>query len=246
VLPPGTVGHIVGDAAGFGMFKAKAEGMMKHFADETRYPVHVDFEGVFASTFGLAKGHHGFVVIGPDGAVLERRSGGAEGAELERIGVMLGAEEPPAGPPMPSFSLGELSSERCGHGTPCAIIFLGREVARADVPGIDDGFDGAEDEAIERMKDPSIRMVSTAVKAKLRRAEGAIVGGTPQLEFPTWQVIDGAPEARAAFGLDATEPAFVVIDADGRIPVLARGAMPMYQWGRVADVLGVELDDDDD
>ncbi len=245
-LPPGTEGHIVADGEGFGMFKGKVADMMRHFAAETRYPVHVDYEGVFTTTFALAKGHHGFVVIGPDGAVLERRSGGAEGADLERIREMLGATEPPAGPPMPTFSIGEVGSDTCGGGTPCVIIFLAREIAKADVPGIDGGFDGEETETFERMKDPSIRMVSTAMKAKLQKAKGAIVGRTRDLEFPTWSRVDDDADGRAAFGVGPTEAAFVVIDAEGRVVLSTRGPVALYQWGLVADTLGVELDEDDD
>lgn len=246
IYPPTTVGHIIGDADGFAMFKGKVAEMMKHFADETRFPVHVDYEGVFGPAFGLIKGHHGFVVLGPNGTVLERRSGGAEGADLERIRELLGAQEPPVGPAMPEFEIGELESSSCGGGTPCAIIFLDREIAKADIPGIDDGFDGEDEEKYRRMKDPSIRMVSTAMKAKLAGARGVIVGVTHDLDFPTWSRVDDDPDGRAAFGLGPTDAAFIVIDRDGHIALQTRGPIAMYQWGRVADVLGVELDEDDD
>jgi hypothetical protein len=246
IFPPTSVGHIIGDAEGFGVFKDKVVEMLGRMQGELRFPIHVDYEGVFTSTFALPKGHHGFVVIGPDGTVLERISGGAEGAALERIREMLGATEPPPGPAMPEFSIGELDSTTCGHGTPCAIIFLGKDIARADVPGIDDGFDGEDDEEAKRLADPSIRMITTAFKAKLSKAKGAIVGRVSGMEFPTWSVVEASPEGRAAFGVAADEAVFVLIDAEGRMPMVVRGALPLYQWGRVADTLGVELDDDDD
>ncbi len=245
-LPETTVGHIIGDAEGFGMFQGKVAEMMEHFGGEMRFPVHVDFEGVFSTTFGLAKGHHGFVVLGPQGDILDRRSGGAEGAELEGIRELLGAQEPPKGPAMPSFSAGTLESSACGGGTPCALIFLAREVAKSDIPGIDDGFDGEDAEKFERMKDPSIRMVSTAMKAKLAKARGVIVGRTRDLEFPTWARTDHDDDARAAFGIGPADAAFIVIDAEGAVALSTRGPIAMYQWGRVADVLGVELDEEDD
>lgn len=246
IFPPTTVGHIVGDAEGLGVFKGKVVEMLGRMKGELRFPINVDYEGVFTTTFALPKGHHGFVVVGPDGAVLERKSGGAEGAELDRIREMLGATEPPPGPAMPEFSIGDLDAKSCGHGTPCAIIFLGKPVARTDVPGIDDGFDGDDEEAANRLQDASIRMVSTAFKAKLTKAKGAIVGHVSGMEFPTWSVVEESAEGRAAFGVGADEAVFVLIDAEGRMPMVVRGVLPLYQWGRVADTLGVEIDDDED
>lgn len=246
VFPPTTVGRIVADAEGFGMFKGKVVEMLGHMAGEFRFGISVDYDAVFTSTFALPKGHHGFVVLGPDGTVIERRSGGAEGADLERIREMLGATEPPQGPPMPTFSIGDLDSTKCGNPTPCAIIFLGKDVARTDVPGIEDGFDGEDEQAAKLLADPSIRMVSTAFKAKLQRAKGAIVGRTTGLEFPTWSVVESSPEGREAFGVGVDEAVFVLIDSEGHMPMVVRGVLPLYQWGRVADTLGVEIDDEED
>jgi hypothetical protein len=246
ILPANVEGHIVADAEGFGLFQEKVKTFIGAFAGEMRFPLHVDYEGIFRTTFALTKGHHNFVVLGPDGAILERRSGGAEGADLERIREMLGGQEPPVGPPMPEFEVGGLSSTSCGGGTPCAIIFLAKDVAKTDVPGAEGGFDGEDEEAMQRMKDPSIRMVSTAMKAKLGKAKGVLVGRTPGIELPTWLQVDEDADGRAAFGLGPNDPAFIVIDDQGRVDLLARESVPVYKWGRAADVLGVELDEDDD
>lgn len=246
LLPPTTKGYIVADAEGFGMFKGKVVEMLGRMTGEFRFPISVDYDAVFTSTFALPKGHHGFVVVGPDGAVLERRSGGAEGADLDRIREMLGASEPPPGPAMPTFATGDVDSKACGNGTPCALIFLGKPVARTDVPGIEDGFDGDDAESAVRLADPSIRMIATAFKAKLQRAKGAIVGRTSGLSFPTWTVVEESQEARTAFGIGPDEAVFVLIDAEGRIAMDVRGVLPLYQWGRVADTLGVEIDDEEE
>lgn len=242
-FPKETVGYIVGDAEGFGMFQQKISETMQHFGAEMRYPLYVDFEGAFMRTFGLAKGHHGFVVLGPDGSVLERRSGGAEGEELARIQDLLGGAEPAPGAPAPEFAVADLDRATCSDGTPCALIFLARAVAAADVPGVKNGFDGDDKEKIAKLRDPSIRFVSTASKAKLEGARGVVIGQVHDIELPGWQQVEHAPEARAAFEVAADEAAIVVIDGEGRVAVDERGVVPIYKWGRVADVLGVELND---
>lgn len=242
VYPPTTRGYWIGDAEGFAMFRSKVSEAMTQFAGELRFPLHVDFEGTFIKTFGLSKGHHGFVVLGPDGTVLERRSGGAEGADLERIREMLGAREPdPVGTP-PAFSIGGLADSDCGRGTACVVAFLGHAVARNQVPGIEDGFEGEDEQASANMRDPAIRNVSSAMRAKLEHARGVLVGATVDLEFPTWLRVDASPEGRKAFGVAEDESAEFVIDAQGRLAVAERGLVPLYRWGRIADLLGVEID----
>jgi hypothetical protein len=242
-LPKETVGYIIGDAEGFAMFQDRIAKIMKHFASEMRYPLYVDFEGSFVNTFGLAKGHHGFVVMGPDGSVIERRSGGAEGEDLAAIRELLGAREPEVGPPAPEFAVGDLDRASCSDGTPCALVFLGHDVAVADVPGVPDGFDGEDEEKFAKLRDPSIRMVSNASKAKLEHAKGVIIGRVTGVELETWQQVEDAPDVRKIFGIGADEAAIVVIDDQGRVAVQERGLVPIYKWGRVADILGVELDD---
>ncbi|HWB80555.1 MAG TPA: hypothetical protein VG755_36575, partial [Nannocystaceae bacterium] len=86
-------------------------------------------------------------------------------------------------------------------------------------------------------------MVSSASKAKLERAKGVIIGRVSGVELETWQRVDEAPELRKTFGIAADEAAIVVIDDQGRVAVNERGLVPIYKWGRVADILGVELND---
>ncbi|MBC8071392.1 MAG: hypothetical protein IAG13_23905 [Deltaproteobacteria bacterium] len=252
-LPPQTVAYVVGDVEGMGAFSAQIAEGMERLADEMRYPVYADFEGVFARTFGLPKGHHGFVVLGPDGTVLERRSGGAEAAELERIRVLLGAEEPAPGPAAPEFSVGGLDRESCSQGTPCALVFLAHAVARKDVPKIPGGYDGDDEGRRERMLDPSIRLVATVMAAKLERARGVLVGRVNDLELPRgWQQVDDDAALRTSFGVGAQEAGIVIIDGNGLVAVDERGLVPLYKRDRVADVIGVDFekpadeDDDDD
>lgn len=252
-FPPHTVGYVVGDVEGMGAFGSQIAEAMERLGDEMRYPVYADFEGVFARTFGLAKGHHGFVVLGPDGTVLERRSGSAEADELERIRVLLGAEEPAPGPAAPQFSVLDLDRDSCSQGTPCALVFLAREVARTDVPKIPGGYDGDDEGRRERMHDPSIRLVATVMAAKLDRARGVLVGRVKDLELPRgWQQVDDDAALRSSFGVGAQDAAIVVIDEAGRIAIDERGLVPLYKRDRVADVIGVDFekppgeDDDDD
>lgn len=244
VLPPEVVGFIVVDAEGFGVFKDKAAKYFDVFKGETRFPLYADFEGVFTRTFALPKGHHGFVVLGPDGSVLERRSGGIEGAELENLRELLSASEPPPGPPAPSFAVGSLDNASCGRGTPCALLFLGRKVARTEVPRLEDGFEGEEDEGFRLLRDPSIRLVITALRAKPAKAKAVLVGVTDDIELPAWwERVDADADGRAAFGLGPDDAAAVIIDAQGRLALRRVGSFPLFERDLVGDLLGVEFDD---
>ena len=49
------------------------EDFVRFFEKESRFPIYVDFEGAMMKTFKLVKGHHGFVVLGPEGEVLQRQ-----------------------------------------------------------------------------------------------------------------------------------------------------------------------------
>jgi len=240
--PSTTVGYIVGDAEGFSVFRDRIVKVMEHFGAEMRFPLYVDFAGDFVRTFALPKGHHGFVVLGPDGSVLLRKSGGIEADGLAEVQAMLGATEAEPGPAAPALVVGPLDTASCTGGRACAIVFLGRDVARTDVPGIDDGFDGEDDEKMAQMQDAAVRLVSTMTKMELTSAQGVVVGRVADLELPTWSRVDEAPEARAAFDLAPTDSALVVI-ADGRVEMRKVGLVRVYEWGRVADLLGVEIDD---
>jgi hypothetical protein len=239
--PDTTVGYIIGDAEGFGVFRSKIAKIMGHFGAEMRYPLYVDFEGVFIETFKLPKGHHGFVVVGPDGKVLERRSGGIETDGLDAVRELLSASEPPPGPEAPDFTLGPLSDEHCADRV-CVLAFLGRSVARGDVPGIEDGFEGDGDARFDRMRDPSIRIARTLLPTQLTDADGVLVGTTTDLEYETWTRLDEAPDARTAFELAEDEAAIIVIE-HGRVAFRESGLIPLYQWGTIADVTGIDIND---
>ena len=241
IYPEGTTGYIIGDAEGFGLLRDKITKIMGNFAEEVRFPLYVDFEGVFMQTFKLPKGHHALVVLGPDGEPLFRHSGGVEGAGIDEVRELLGAQEPPPGPEPPAFSLGPLDHERCAQRT-CAIAFLGEPVEQADVPGIEGGFAGDDDEGFERMRNPSVRIVRTLLPTRLEEADGVIVGRISGLELETWTSIAEDESARAAFEVAPDEAALVII-SEGRIAFFDRGLIPLYRWSAAADLLGIELDD---
>ncbi|MBC8072127.1 MAG: hypothetical protein IAG13_27650, partial [Deltaproteobacteria bacterium] len=150
-----------------------------------------------------------------------------------------------------ALAVGDLDRESCSQGTPCALVFLAREVARTDVPKIPGGYDGDDEGRRARMRDPSIRLVATVMAAKLKHARGVVVGRTKDLELPRgWQQVDDDAALRASFGVGAQEAAIVAIDGAGLIAVDERGLVPLYKRDRIADVIGVDFekpaDDDDD
>jgi hypothetical protein len=240
VYPDTTVGYVIGDAEGFGLLHDRISDVMGHYAQEVRYPLYVDYEGAFINTFNLPKGHHGFVVLGPDGEVEKRRSGGIDDpAEIERIRQLLGAEEPPAGPPAPDFELGALSDEACGE-RPCAIVFAAEPVRLEDVPGSDEGFAGDDEARFAQMKKPHIRNVQLGRRMHLDHALGTMVGDIDaRLRMVGWTITPQADAAREAFGIAAGESALVVI-ADGKVAINATGSIPLYRFGLAADLLRVE------
>ncbi len=245
VYPDTTVGYIVGDAEGFEVFRDRVVKIMEYFGAEMRYPVYIDFQGAFLNTFQLPKGHHGFVVLGPDGSVLMRKSGGIEKDDLAEVQAMLGAAEPDESKPVPAISIGALELASCTDGHACAIVFLGRDIARKDVPGIDDGFEGEDDELHRQMQDPAVRFVSTIAKMEMKDATGVVVGRVSGVELPTWTLVDEAPDARAAFGLAPGDSAIVII-VDGRVQLHRTGIVRMYEWGRISDLLTVEIKEEKD
>jgi hypothetical protein len=246
--PDSTVGFIVADAEGVGFLAGMVEDYVAFFAKESRFPIYVDFEGITLETFKLAKGHHGFVVLGPDGSVLERRSGGMPIEELDALRERLGAEEPPAPPPAPAFAIGGLDVSSCSPRA-CAIIFLGAPVRRDQIPGIEDGFDGERDEAFALLSKPEVRLAATALKMDLQGAPGVLVGdvsGLHELPERGFTHVAEAAEARAAFGLEPTDTAMVIVDAEGRLAFKRVGFIPMYEWGTAADLLGAEVMPEED
>lgn len=245
VLPESVQGFIVFDAEGMGFLAEKSEEYMERFSSETRYATYGDFEGAFRKVFKMPRGHHGLVVVTADGTVEMRKSGGAKSdAELEEIRTLLGAEEPSPGPPVPEFSLGSVSTSSCAS-QPCALMFLSRGVARKDIPGIDDGFEGEDEAKWEQMKLPAIRNVGSALKLKLEGARGVIVGQVDDLELPDgWTVEADDANVREAFGVEPDADAFLIL-SDGKVAFRGDAVIPMYELGRVSDLLGAEFDFED-
>src|SRR5690606_15711215 len=118
---------------------------------------------------------------------------------LTEIRALLGAKEPPPGPPVPEFALGPATKASCAE-KPCAIVFLGQPVARGDIPGIDEGFEGEEDQEWAQMQRPAIRNVGSVLELELEdAAQGVVVGSLEDLEVPPgWVVVEDDPESRAA------------------------------------------------
>jgi hypothetical protein len=245
VLPESTAGFIVFDAQGLGFLQEKSAQYMDAFGQETRFPIYGDFEGQFRDVFKLPQGHHALVVIGPDGEVLMRHSGGLqEATEIDAVRTMLGAVEPEPGPPVPPFELGPLDPEACA-AKPCALLFLGEPVARTEIPDIDGGFEGEDEARWAQMKKPAIRMAARALKLPLRDAAlGAIVGHTEGLDYAGWTRVDQAPDVAQAFGVAPGTTAWIVL-RDGRIAFREEGLVQFYKLALFADAMGIEFDDDD-
>lgn len=239
VYPDSTIGYVVADAGGLGVLARKIEATMASYATEIRFPLYVDFEGVFVDTFKLPKGHHGLVVLGPDGSILQRHSGGLEGEALDALREQLGATEPQLGAPMPELSAGGLDTAAC-EDTVCAFVYSGpAPLVRADIPGMKPGgFEGDDDVRLQHMRKPRVRNVTLARKMKLASTRGAFIGNiADDITSEGWERVslsDGA-DVLGALGL-ADEPGIVVFD-HGKEAVRATGVIPLHQWGRVADLL---------
>lgn len=243
VLPEGTRGFVIADAGGMGLFAERIEKTMTSYAAEVRFPLYVDYDGVFVETFKLPKGHHGLVVLDEAGDILERHSGGLEGEALEDLREVLGAREPPPGPPMPPLKAGGLDLEACA-GTTCALVFIGDDgVKRADIPGIrPGGFEGDDDARLAQMRVPAVRAVTLARKMKLASTRGAFIGDIdPEISSEGWERLDteAGAQAREALGIGEDETALVVFD-HGREAMRETGLIPLHAWGRLADLLGIE------
>lgn len=251
VYPDTVQGVIVGDVEGAELFRDMAKDFIEFFRKESRFPIFADFKGAMMRIYKLPKGHHGFVVMGPDGEVLRRKSGGMRGEELDELRELLGASEPPTPPPAPDFDVGGLDKDACAQRA-CGIVFLSRDVSLSEIPGIDGGFDGEREEAFERMNRPEIRMAATVLRTKLRGAPGVVVGrieGEDVDEILTgngWTMVDDDPQARAAFSMADGESGMVVVDEQGRLAFTMQGFIPMYQWGAVADLLEADIFEEDD
>lgn len=240
ILPESTKGYIAWDGEGMRVFEDKATKFVGFFAEELRFPIYVDWDGELVDVFKLIKGHHGLVVLGPDGQVLLRKSGGLQGAELDELRTVLGASEPPDPPPAPSFQLGDVDDQACRQ-KPCLFVFLGKPVARTDIPWIEDGFEGGRTECFERMRRPEIRLAASAMRVPITRSHGVLVGQTEGLDLKGWTVVPEDADAREAFGLGPDQSALIVVDTQGRLAFRETGFIPMYRWTLAVDPTGEKI-----
>jgi hypothetical protein len=240
VLPEGTQGYVVWDGEGMRVFEDRATQFAGFFAQELRFPIVVDWDGEMVDVFKLVKGHHGLVVLGPDGRVELRHSGGLRGPELEDLRERLGAEEPPPPPPAPEFDLAGVTRQSCRE-KPCLFVFLGKPVARREIPWIDDGFEGTRAECFERMHRPEIRLAASAMRVPITHSHGVLVGEIEDLRLRGWQVVADDDDARRAFELAPEDSALVVVDTEGRLAFRETGFIPMYRWTLAVDPTGEKI-----
>lgn len=245
VFPPDVVGYQIGDVDGFALLASKIEEFVALMRSEMRIPLYMDYQGAFMKTFKLPRGHVGIVVLGPDGKVLIRRSGKADDAFLEELRTTLRATEPTP-PPAPAFKLGDVDNAACA-GKACIFVFLHEPVKRADIPGIKNGFDRGVTENGMQGRKAAIRLAGLAVTADDKlddsKALGVLVGATEGLDLKKWKQLPEAPEARSSFEIPADQSAVVVLDKDGRVAVRELGTPQFYKFGRISDVIGVDLGD---
>ncbi len=243
ITPDDVVGYSIGDAEGFGVLAGRIErDFLGPMRPEMPRPLYADFEGAIMHGFKMPAGHMAIVVLDPEGKVAYRSSGDPTDEQIAELKQVLGATEPPPAPPAPDFEEGELTNATC-EGKGCAFIFLGRSVARADVPGIENGFDGGMKEAFEQMKDPSIRLmtvVHTDWRPTGEQVGGAIVGEATDLEVEGWPTLESAPELRRVFDVEPEETALVIIDREGKLVFNERGLIPLYKFTPIQDWIDVE------
>ena len=246
-LPEDVVGFSVGDApAGAALMRAKIEDdFVGPMREEMKLPIYIDYGGRFSAAFSLPKGHLGFVVLGPDGEVALRQAGDVDADTIAEIGRLLHAHEPAPGPPAPTFSIAGLDQERCSTQA-CVLVFLDAKVARADIPGLEEGgFEGEMDAVFEQIKKPSVRLariMATDWSAEDReRIAGVIIGEGEGWEVEGWPFVAEAPELREAFAI-GDRAALVIIDA-GRVAFAETGRIPFWKLSLAADALGIEAKD---
>jgi hypothetical protein len=245
ILPEGTQGYVVWDGDGMRVFEDKAAQFVGFFAQELRFPIFVDWDGEMVDVFKLVKGHHGLVVLGPDGQVMLRKSGGLQGEELEALRVLLGAAEPPPPPPAPAFDVAGVTNDDCRQ-KPCLFIFLGKAVARGEIPWIEDGFEGTRTECFERMRRPEIRLAASALRVPITQSHGVLMGEVEGLELEGWQRAPDDAAAREAFALAPDDTALVVVDTQGRLAFRETGFIPMYRWTLAVDATGEKIKREDE
>lgn len=243
VLPDSTLGVMIGDAAGFALFKGKIDEMLQWFEPELRFPIWVDYTGAVFDTFSLPRGHAALVVLTPDGEIALRHSGPADDAMVEQVRGLLGASEPPPGPPAPEFRLGTIDHTACRRQG-CVIGLFGAPASTAALPGAESGGEEGERKGREAMSRPELRLLAALQRLPLPEGMLGVLAGDIEGfrdEEGRWQRVAEATEARAAFEIPAGETALVVVDREGRVALRESGRFPMYRMGRLAEVLGVEL-----
>ncbi|HLT37622.1 MAG TPA: hypothetical protein VK034_15120 [Enhygromyxa sp.] len=244
-LPEDVIGFSIGDApAGAAVMRGKIErefvGPMR---DELKLPIYVDYGGSFTDAFSLPKGHLGLVILDAEGQVAFRHAGDPGAEQLDEIARLLRAEEPPPGPPAPSFEVGALSNQACA-GKPCVLVFLDAKVARSEIPGLEEGgFEGEMKESFEQIKKPSIRLARILAAdwaAEDRTAiRGVVVGEGEGWSVDGWEFVPEAPAAREAFGIGEAA-AMIIIDDQGRLAFAEHGLIPFWKLSLAADILGIE------
>jgi hypothetical protein len=243
-LPDNVVAISVGDAPiGAKIMSGKIErefvGPMR---EEMKLPIYVDYGGSFTAAFSLPSGHFGFVLLDETGEVQMRLAGDATEEQITELAGLIGATEPPPGPPAPAFEIGELSSTSCANKY-CVLVFLDRKVIRSDIPGLEDGgFEGEMEQAFEQIRIPSIRLARVfAADWPTDRPDiaGVIVGEAEGWEVPGWQFVTEAPEAREAFGIGGAA-GMVIVDPQGRVGFSSTGKIAFWKLAMAADLLGVE------
>ena len=201
----------------------------------------------------------GIVVLGPDGAVKLRHSGPPkkkadiktpEDDVLARLKEALGAQEPVLAP-APAFKLGELDNAAC-LGKTCVFVLLTAPVNKTQLPGVEGGFAGDMAASVKQMQDPNIRFAGlvhdsdtklAADEKAAAKVRAVLVGALEGLELRQWKTLPAAPELRAAFAIPEGQAALVVIDAEGKLAMRELGVVQMYKFGRLSDLLGVDLGD---
>jgi hypothetical protein len=246
--PDDVVGYAIGDTEGFGLLRSKIEEIVGPMRPELRLPLYLDFEGAATKTFKLPRGHAGLVIIDKTGAVAYRHSGPMKPDEIEQVRGLLGAEPLPT-PPAPAFNVGGLDNAAC-KGKTCVLVFLSAPVARKDIPGGKQGFDGDMDESTKQFAKPDIRLAGIVVDSDAKldpdKVAGRLVGAIEGAELKRWQAVPEAAAAREAFGVPPNESALVVIDPEGDLAMLERGRVQMYKFGVLSELIGVELGERDD
>jgi len=245
-LPADVVAVTIGDApAGAALMRKKIErDFLGPMRAEMRYPIYIDYGGRFAEALALPKGHLGVAVLDRSGELVFRHAGDLDEATLAELERLLGAEDPPPGPPVPSFGLAELDDARCREQT-CALVFLDAKVARADIPGLEHGgFEGGPKQSFAQIAKPSVRL-ARVLTASWDRSEvaGVVVGEAEGWEVEGWPFVASddrqVAATRAAFGIDAGAAGMVIVD-EGRVAFAESGLIPFWRLGLAADILGID------